>query len=111
MTLIATGSEVGIAAEARTRLEADGIGTAVVSMPSWELFDRQPAAYREEVLGATAVRVAIEAASALGWERYVGPRGAVIGMSGFGASAPATDLYKHFGITAEATVKAAKARL
>jgi transketolase len=111
VTLIATGSEVGIAAEARARLEADGIGTAVVSMPSWELFDRQPATYREEVLGATAVRVAIEAASAFGWERYVGPRGAVIGMPGFGASAPATDLYKHFGITAEATVKAAKARL
>ncbi len=111
VTLIATGSEVSIAVEARSRLEADGIGTAVVSMPSWELFDRQPAAYREDVLGATAVRVAIEAASVFGWERYVGPRGAVIGLTGFGASAPATDLYKHFGITADATVKAAKARL
>jgi transketolase len=111
VTLIATGSEVAMAVEARARLEADGIGTAVVSMPSWELFDRQPAAYREETLGATALRVAIEAASTFGWERYVGPRGAVIGMPGFGASAPAGDLYKHFGITAEATVKAAKARL
>ncbi|QEX24010.1 transketolase [Hypericibacter adhaerens] len=111
VTLIATGSEVALAVEARARLEADGIGAAVVSMPSWELFDRQPASYREEVLGATAVRVAIEAASVFGWERYVGPRGAVIGMTGFGASAPAGDLYKHFGITADAAVKAAKARL
>jgi transketolase len=111
VTLIATGSEVAIAVDARTKLEADGIGTAVVSLPCWELFDRQPAAYREETLGATAVRVAIEATSTFGWERYVGPRGAVIGMPGFGASAPASDLYKHFGITAEATVKAAKARL
>jgi transketolase len=111
VTLIATGSEVAIAAEARSRLEAEGIGAAVVSLPSWELFDRQPAAYREEVLGATAVRVAIEAAAPFGWERYVGPRGAVLAMPGFGASAPAGDLYKHFGITAEAAVEAAKARL
>jgi transketolase len=110
-TLIATGSEVAIAIEARRRLQAEGIGTAVVSMPCWELFDEQTAAYRGEVLGTSTVRIAIEAASPFGWERYVGPDGAVIGMTSFGASAPADDLYRHFRITAEAAVDAVKARL
>jgi transketolase len=111
VTLIATGSEIQIALEARAKLQAEGIGAAVVSLPCWQLFDAQDAGYRAEVLGVNTVRVAIEAASPFGWEHYVGPQGAVIGMTGFGASAPAGDLYKHFGITAEAAVAAAKARL
>jgi transketolase len=111
VTLIATGSEISIAIAARDKLQADGIGAAVVSMPCWGLFDEQPASYRDEILRPGTVRVAIEAASPFGWERYVGPEGAVIGMTGFGASAPAGDLYKHFGITADAAVAAVKARL
>jgi transketolase len=111
VTIIATGSEVSIAMDARAKLKADGIAAAVVSMPSWEFFDAQPAAYRAQVLGEGTVKVAIEAASTFGWERYVGPSGAVVGMPGFGASAPAPDLYKHFGITADAVVAAAKKRL
>jgi transketolase len=109
-TLLATGSEVSIAIDAQKLLAAEGIGAAVVSMPSWELFDAQPEGYRRAVLGE-GVRVAIEAAASFGWERYLGDRGAMIGMPGFGASAPAPDLYKHFGITAEAAVRAVKARL
>jgi transketolase len=110
VTLLATGSEVSLAMEAKRRLEAEGIGTAVVSMPCWELFDRQPEPYRREVLG-DGVRVAVEAAESFGWERYTGPGGGFVGMTGFGASAPAEALYKHFGITAEAVAAAAKARL
>jgi transketolase len=109
-TLIATGSELSIAVEARAKLQAAGIGAAVVSLPCWELFDRQPADYRAEVLGG-GVRIAIEAAGSFGWERYLGTAGSFIGMTGFGASAPAGDLYKHFGITAAAVVAAAKAQL
>jgi len=111
VTLIATGSEVSIAVEAQAQLEAAGIGTAVVSLPCWELFDAQSASYREEVLGPSALRVAIEAATSFGWERYIGAGGAAIGMAGFGASAPAGDLYKHFGITAEAVVRTVRAKL
>jgi len=110
VTLLATGSEVSLAVEARKALQAEGIGTAVVSMPSWELFERQGAEYQAQVLG-TGCRVAVEAAARLGWDRWLGPNGAFVGMSGFGESAPYQDLYKHFGITAEAVVKAAKARL
>ena len=109
-TIIATGSEVSLAMEARAKLKAEGIAAAVVSLPCWELFDAQPESYRAQVLG-DGPRIAVEAASAFGWERYVGPAGAVIGMHGFGASAPAPDLYKHFGITAEAVVQAVKARI
>jgi transketolase len=115
VTIIASGSEVEIAVAARDKLQAEGIGTAVVSLPCWELFDQQPESYRKEVLGADAsqggVRIAIEAAGGFGWEKYLGDKGAFIGMKGFGASAPINDLYKHFGITAEAAVAAAKARL
>ena len=111
-TLFASGSEVTIAMAARALLEGEGIGTAVVSLPCWALFDAADAAYRAEVLGPPAgVRVAIEAAEGFGWERYIGPGGGFVGMRGFGASAPAGDLYKHFGITAEAAVTAVKARL
>ncbi|MEQ8392784.1 MAG: transketolase [Thalassospira sp.] len=107
VTLIATGSEVEIAVDAQAKLKADGINTAVVSLPSWELFDAQSPEYRKEVLGSVP-RVAIEALSVFGWEKYVGDNGKVIGMHGFGASAPAPVLYEHFGITAQALVKAAK---
>ena len=110
VTLMATGSEVSIAVEARETLEAQGIGTAVVSLPCWELFDEQPESYRREVLG-DGVRVAIEAAGGFGWERYIGTDGIFIGMKGFGASAPAPELYKQFGITAAAIVEHVKVKL
>ncbi|MCC7271553.1 MAG: transketolase, partial [Alphaproteobacteria bacterium] len=106
-TLLATGSEVGLAMAARALLAEDGIAAAVVSMPCWELFAAQDAAYRAAVLG-TAPRVAVEAAVGFGWERWTGDRGAFVGMSSFGASAPAGDLYRHFGITAEAVAAAAR---
>ena len=111
-TLLATGSEVSLALEARAALEKDGIPTAVVSMPCQELFDAQPAEYRSRVLGASdGVRVAIEAAVPFGWDRYIGTDGGFVGMTGFGASGPAGELYKHFGITADAAVQAVKARV
>ncbi len=108
VTLLATGSEISIALAARDKLQADGIRAAVVSMPCWELFDAQDDAYRASVLGDGTVRVAVEAAVAQGWEKYLGDRGAFVGMTGFGASAPAADLYAHFGITADAVTAAAK---
>ena len=112
VVLLATGSECAIADEARQALEAAGVPTRLVSLPCWALFDEQEPSYREGVLGgADTVRIAVEAASPFGWERYVGPAGAIVGMRGFGASAPAKDLYAHFGITADAVVAAAKARL
>ncbi|MBT4770242.1 MAG: transketolase [Rhodospirillaceae bacterium] len=111
VTILATGSEVEIALNARDMLQADGHPASVVSLPSWELFDEQPQAYRDEVLGRGTVRIAIEAASTFGWEHYVGLKGAVIGMTSFGESAPADQLYEHFGITAQAIVDAAKLRL
>jgi transketolase len=110
VTLLATGSEVSIAMEARESLAKDGIGAAVVSMPCWELFEAQPAAYRTTVLG-TAPRVAVEAAVRLGWDRWLGERSAFIGMTGFGASAPIEALYPHFGITAAKIVEAARSLL
>ena len=109
--LIATGSEVEIALKARETLEAEGIGARVVSLPSFELFEEQTPAYRADVLPEGLVKVAVEAASPLGWDRYIGPKGAFVGMTGYGASAPYQDLYRHFGITPEAVVAAAKARL
>ena len=106
-TVLATGSEVEIAMRAREMLAGDGIGVAVVSMPCWELFEQQDASYRAEVLGG-APRVAIEAAGPFGWDRWLGSDGVFIGMPGYGASAKAEDLYKHFGITAEAIVAAVR---
>ena len=111
VTILATGSEVSIAVAARELLQSEGIGTAVVSMPCWELFEKQDAAYKDEVLGPGTVRIGVEAAVGFGWDRYIGTRGCFVGMQGFGASAPAADLYKHFGITAEAVVDAAKTHL
>ncbi|MCC6717067.1 MAG: transketolase [Acetobacteraceae bacterium] len=109
-TLIATGSEVALAMEARSILAGENIRVAVVSLPCWELFAAQEAGYRDEVLG-TAPRIGIEAGVALGWERWLGPDGAFIGMAGFGASAPEGELYKHFGITAEAAAAAVRRKL
>ncbi len=115
--LMATGSEVEIAMKARDLLEAEGIGTRVVSMPCMELFTAQPEAYRKRVLPAGPVRVAIEAAVRMPWDRFLlGERGAekkaaFVGMTGFGASAPAERLYKEFGITAEDVVAKVKAML
>ena len=107
--LIATGSEVHIALEAAALLAAQGHRARVVSLPSWELFDAQPAAYRDEVLPPSlTTRVAIEAAATFGWSRYLGPRGTVLGLDHFGASAPAEELYKEFGLTAERMADAFK---
>ncbi|HET8854175.1 MAG TPA: transketolase C-terminal domain-containing protein [Ktedonobacteraceae bacterium] len=107
--LLGTGSEVHIALAAGKQLAAEGIHARVVSLPSWELFDRQPADYRESVLPqAVRARVAVEAGTKLGWEHYIGLDGACVGMKGFGASAPAEILYEKFGITAEKVVRAAK---
>ncbi len=111
VTFLATGSEVEVAVKARDLLEAEGIGARVVSMPCWELFDQQDETYRERVLGPGTVKVGIEAASPLGWDRYIGPDGAFVGMHSFGASAPAKDLFRHFGITPEAAAEKAKAAL
>ncbi len=110
-TIVATGSEVQLALDARAVLEKDGIPTAVVSMPSMELFDAQDAAYRAGVLGTAKAKVAVEAAVRQGWDKYIGPEGGFVGMTGFGASGPAEQLYAHFGITADAVVAAVKARL
>ncbi|MDB5369182.1 MAG: transketolase, partial [Roseomonas sp.] len=109
-TLVATGSEVHLAMAARETLEAEGIPTAVVSLPCWELFALQDETYRAQVLG-DAPRVGIEAALSFGWDRWLGNDGTFIGMMGFGASAPAEDLYKHFGITADAAVAAVRRKI
>jgi transketolase len=110
VTILASGSEVELALTAQVMLNAVGIKAAVVSMPCWELFDDQPTVYRKEVLG-DGLRVAVEAGATFGWERYVGLDGAIVGMRSFGASGPAGDLYKHFGITAEAVADIVVARL
>ena len=106
-TIIATGSEVSLAMEAKEKLSTEGIDVVVVSMPCCELFDAQPEPYRQEVLG-TVPRVAVEAGSKFGWERYVGCNGDIIGMDGFGASGPADELYNYFGITVEEIVDSIK---
>ncbi|WP_282610981.1 transketolase [Pelagibius sp. Alg239-R121] len=110
VTLIATGSELSLAVDAQTRLEECGVQAAVVSLPCWELFDRQSNEYRAEVLGV-APRIAIEAAGELGWHKYVGLTGGFVGMKGFGASGPATQLFEHFGITVSTIETAAKSAL
>ena len=106
-TLIATGSEVSLAVEAAQALAQEGIKVAVVSMPCTELFDAQDITYQEDVLGQ-APRIAIEAGSKFGWERYVGLKGDIIGMDGFGASGPASELYNYFGITKEEIIDSVK---
>ena len=115
--LLATGTEVSVAMAARDILQAGGVGTRVVSMPCWELFEQQDDAYRKRVLPGGPVRVAVEAAVRLGWDRWlIGERGkrekaGFVGMHGFGESAPAGDLYAHFGITAEAVADKVRALL
>ncbi|WP_207216277.1 transketolase [Candidatus Finniella inopinata] len=104
VTLIATGSELGIALDAHQQLEAQGIQSHVVSLPCWRLFDQQPKEYRQQVLGK-GLRVGIEAASAFGWSSYLRSDDIFIGMNGFGASAPASVLYEQFGITVDQVIK------
>ncbi len=107
--LIATGSEVSLAMSARELLQQEGRRVRVVSMPSWELFGAEPQSYRDEVLPpAIVARVAVEAASPLGWERWVGQQGDVIGLNRFGASAPYTDVYKHLNFTPEYVAQRAR---
>jgi transketolase len=112
LILMATGSEVALIMEAQAKLEADGISTRVVSMPSWELFEKQDAAYKEKVFPkAHRKRLAVEMASPMGWHKYTTDEGDMLGMTTFGESAPAEDLYKHFGFTVDNVVKRAKALL
>ena len=111
VTLFASGTEVGVAAEAQKVLEDEGVPTRVVSTPCWELFDQQSAGYQAEVIGDAPVRVAVEAGVKLGWERFIGEDGRFVGMSSFGASAPYQVLYEKFGVTAAGVVAAAKAGL
>lgn len=107
--LMASGTELSLVLQAANVLAQDGVAVRVVSMPSWELFEAQPESYREAVLPASiTARVAVEAASKFGWERYLGMQGRFVGMKGFGASAPAEVLYEQFGITAAQTVAAVK---
>jgi transketolase len=109
LILIATGSEVPIALEAQSLLGAMDVRARVVSMPSMELFDAQPLAYRESVLPSSLrARVAVEAGATLGWGRYVGLDGVVVGLDRFGASAPCQRVYRELGLTAEAVVEAAR---
>ncbi|MCB1850817.1 MAG: transketolase [Gammaproteobacteria bacterium] len=110
-TLFATGSEVSVAMGARAILHAKGIPTAVISMPSWELFELQDEQYREHILGRATVRVAVEAAVHLGWDRYIGEKGGFVGMRTFGASGDYPDLFRHFGITPEAVAAEVENRL
>ncbi|WP_341991730.1 transketolase [Azorhizobium sp. AG788] len=111
VSLFATGSEVALAVEARALLEADGIATRVVSVPSFELFLARPLVERRAVIGKAPARVGIEAAIRMGWDSIIGSDAAFVGMSSFGASAPAKDLYRHFGITPQAVVAAALEQL
>jgi len=108
LTLIATGSEVQLAVGAARELEKSGTQVRVVSMPSTQAFDRQPAEYRDHVLPPNGARLVIEAGATGGWWRYVGARGGVIGLDRFGHSAPAKPLFEHFGFTVEAVIAAAK---
>jgi transketolase len=111
VTLFATGSEVEVAMNAKALLDAAGHPARVVSVPCFELFEQQSDDYRKAVIGNAPVKVAIEAGIRQGWDAIIGSDGIFIGMTGFGASAPAPELYKHFGITAEAAANAAQKRL
>jgi len=111
LSLFASGTEVGIAVEAHKMLTAEGVAVRVVSTPCWELFDLQPLSYREAVIGGAPVRIAVEAAVRQGWEKFIGEDGGFVGMTSFGASAPAERLYREFGVTAEAVAAEARAKL
>jgi len=110
--LIATGSEVAVAIGAHERLTADGVRCRVVSMPSWDVFEEQPQSYRDSVLPPqVTARIAIEQGSVIGWDRYIGPAGRVIGMKTFGASAPLKELQRKFGFEPERIVGLARETL
>ena len=112
LILIGTGSEVSLCVDAYEKLKAEGAKVRVVSMPSWELFDHQPAAYRDSVLPpSVTARVSVEMSSEMGWAKYVGLTGAIIGMKTFGASAPLKDLLKKFGFTPERVLAVAREQL
>jgi len=112
LVLMASGSEVALCMTAFERLSADGVKARVVSMPSWELFERQDQQYRDSVLPPDVkARVAVEAGIKLGWDRYVGSDGAIVGMESFGASAPIQDVMGHFGFTPENVIAVAKQQL
>lgn len=111
VTLFASGSEIEIAVKAQQALSAKGISTRVVSVPCVELFAEQPEAYQQAVIGNSPVKIAIEAGIRQGWDHFIGSDGIFVGMSSFGASGPYKELYKHFGITPEAVVAAAEAKL
>jgi transketolase len=107
--LIATGSEVSLALAAHEELTAEGVRSRVVSLPCWELFDRQDKAYRDEVLPPRVrARVSVEEASTLGWDRWIGPEGAMVGMHTFGSSAPLKDVMNEFGFTPDKVAEAAR---
>jgi transketolase len=108
LTILATGSELHLAVEARAAMQKQGVPTAVVSMPCQLLFEQQDAAYRRAVLGETRARVAVEAAVQMSWDRYLGLEGRFVGMHEFGASGKIGDVYKKFDVTTEAVVRAAK---
>ena len=110
--LLATGSEVSLYVDAYEKLKAEGVKARVVSMPCWEIFDQQEAAYKESVLPSmSTARVSVEMAATLGWERYAGSKGRNIGMHRFGASAPLKDLLKYFGFTVDKVVEEARAAI
>ncbi|WP_416064639.1 transketolase [Rhizobium sp. ZK1] len=111
VTIFASGSEVELAVAARATLEGKGVSTRVVSVPCTELFFEQPDAYRKDVIGNSPVKIAVEAAVREGWDAFIGPEGSFVGMKGFGASGPAKKVFEHFGITADAVVAAAEAKL
>ena len=111
MSLLASASGVAVAVEARKLLAARGVAARVVSVPCFELFGSASADARAAIIGAAPVRVGIEAAIRQGWDAIIGSDGAFIGMSGFGASAPAKELFRHFGITAECSAEVAMAEL
>ena len=109
---MATGSEVSLIMQAQEKLETEGISTRVVSMPSWELFEKQSDSYKEKVFPkAHKKRLAVEMASPMGWHKYTTDEGDMLGMTTFGESAPAEELFKHFGFTVENVVAKAKALL
>jgi transketolase len=109
LILIATGSEVALALAVHEQLAGDGVRSRVVSLPSFHLFDRQGQTYRDQVLPpAVTARISIEEASTLGWDRYVGPQGRMIGMNTFGSSAPLKDVLNEFGFTPEKVAEAAR---
>ena len=108
--IVASGSEVAVAIEAREQLAAEGIGVRVVSMPSWRLFAAQPVSYREQILPRPVLKVSVEAGSTMGWERWVGSGGTSIGIDAFGASAPFQEIYRQYGVTTEAVCDAIRHR-